>query len=205
MSYIDVTVPMRNGMLNYPSVPRVEITKVFDMKQGDNGNLVRISFGTHTGTHYDPPFHMLIDGKRGDELPADYFIGKAKVFAFMSGEDIDLKDVENLDIQKGDMVLFKTPNGPHLLEDEFIEEYVTITPDAAANLVKKGIRAVGLDYLSVDKFGYNDTHLVFLKAGIPIVEGLYLVNVDPGLYKMTALFMHYKDSDGGPIRVLLEK
>ena len=205
MSYIDVTVPMRNGMLCFPGVPPVEITNFFDMKKGDGCNLVRFCFGTHTGTHYDPPYHQVDDGKKGDEMPADYFIGKTKVFAFMSGADIDKKDVQDLDIEKGDMVLFKTPNSPHMLESEFIKDFVAITPAAAEELVKKGVRAVGLDYLSVDKFGFNATHLVLFGADIPIIEGVYLEHVEPGTYNMIALPLHYENSDGGPIRVILEK
>ena len=128
-----------------------------------------------------------MSGKKGDEIPADYFIGKAKVFAFMSGKDIDLEDVKPLDIEKGDMVLFKTPSGPYMFEDAFREEFVTITPAA-------------------DKYGApQETHHQFFKVGIPIIEGLNLLNIEPGTYKMTALFLSAVDSDGGPIRAILEE
>jgi len=206
LNYIDITVPMREGMIHHPSVPPVEIKKVFSMKEGGGANLSKYCFGSHIGTHFDPPYHQVIDGKKGDEIPADYFIGKTKVFSFMSGEDIDLEDVKDLDIKKGDMVLFKTPSSQYMLGDIFIKNYVTITTSAAENLVKKGIHAVGIDYLSPDKFGSNDdSHKIFLNAGVPIIEGLYLGKVEPGTYKMTAMFMSIKDSDGGPIRAILEK
>ena len=83
---------------------------------------------------------------------------------------------------------------------------MTITLDAAEYLVKKGIRAIGVDYLSPDEYGSNDpTHKIFLGAGVPIIEGLYLGEVEPGTYKMTAIFLSIKNSDGGPIRAILEK
>ena len=206
MSCIDITVPMKNGMPYFPSVPPVEITIVKQMEKGDPANLKKYCFGSHIGTHYDAPFHQLMSGKKGDEIPADYFIGKAKVFAFMSGKDIDLENVKPLDIEKGDMVLFKTPSGPYMFEDAFREEFVTITPAAAEYLAKREIHAVGIDYLSVDKYGSpQETHHEFFKVGIPIIEGLNLQNVEPGTYKMTALFLAAVDSDGGPIRAILEK
>ena len=206
MDYIDITVPMRTGMLHHPVVPPFECEHVFSMDNGDGANLRRFSFGSHLGTHFDPPYHQFRDGKKGEDLPADYFIGKAKVFSFMSGKDIGMEDVAGLEIEKDDIVLLKTPNSKYMLGGKFMEDYVTVTMDAARHLVKAGIRAVGVDYLSLDKFGTDDpTHKVFLGAGVPILEGLYLENVEPGEYEMIALFMSIKESDGGPIRAILKK
>lgn len=206
MSYIDITVPMRNGMLHHPAVPEVKITDVFNMQKGNGANLRKIEFGSHIGTHFDPPYHQIADGKKGDELAPDFFIGDTKVFSFLSGKDIDADDVADLDIQKGDIVLFKTPSSKYMLGSEFIEDFVTITVPAAEVLVKKGIKAVGIDYLSIDKPNNKDVaHKVFLGAGVPILEGLNLLEADEGEYNMLALFMSIENSDGGPIRVLLEK
>jgi arylformamidase len=204
MGYIDITLPVQTGMVHHPSVPPFEYTQIRDMKKGDRSNLRRLCLGSHFGTHFDAPYHMIADGKKGDEMPADIFIGRAKVFSFMSGEDIDEGCVEKLDIEKGDIVLFKTPNSPLMLEEKFTEDYVSVTPGAARMLVDKGARAAGIDYVSIDKYGKYESHLILLNAGVPILEGLYLANVEPGSYKMTALFMSIKDSDGAPVRAILE-
>ena len=206
MDFIDITVPMRPGMLHHPAVPPFECEDVFRMDKGDGANLKRLCFGSHIGTHFDPPYHQINDGKKGEDIPANFFIGKAKVFSFLSGENITLEEVRGLDIDEDDMVLLKTPNSKYMLGDDFIEDYVTITLDAAEFLVNKGIRAIGFDYLSPDEYGSNDpAHKIILGAGVPIIEGLYLGDVEPGTYKMTALFLSIKNSDGGPIRAILEK
>jgi len=206
MSYIDITVPLRHGMAHYPGDPAIIITDVADMREGDSANAQNYSFGSHTGTHFDPPFHQVMSGAKADTLPADILIGKAKVFEFMSGKDIDLNDVQPLDIEADDIVLFKTGNSAHMFEDEFFEDFAGVLPDAAQFLVDKKIRAVGIDYLSIEKFGtkVNKTHHRLLGAGIPIIEGLNLQNAPQGTYKMTAMFMLIENSDGAPVRAILE-
>jgi len=205
MKFIDISVPLKDGMAHYPGDPPIELTVTADMSKGDVCNGKLYSFGSHSATHFDPPFHQISDGIKADEIPADYFIGKAKVFSFMS--DIGLEDVENLGIESGDMILFKTPNSPHMFEDEFIEDFVAVKPDAAEYLAAVGVHAVGVDYLSIDKFAstVNQTHHILLGAGIPIIEGLNLAEAEPGVYRMTAMFVLIDDSDGAPIRAILEK
>ena len=206
MSYIDVTVPMHKDMIRHPSVPSFESKDVYSMKKGDDANLRLLTFGSHLGTHFDPPYHQISDGAKGEDLPADYFIGRAKVFAFMSGRNISLQDVEGLDFEPGDMVLFKTPNSKLMLQSEYPEEYVTVEMEAAEYLVKKGLHAFGIDFPTLDKLGSGDpVHKVFLRAGVPIVEGIYLGEIEPGTYHMGALFMSVTNNDGSPMRVLLEK
>ena len=206
MCYIDVTVPMRKDMIHPPGVPPFEYEDVFSMEKGDGANVRKLTFGSHLGTHFDPPYHQVIGGKKGDDLPADYFIGSAKVFELMSGNDISLKDVESLDFEPGDIILFKTPNSRWMLQNELPEEYVTVEMEAARYLVDHGIHAIGIDFPTLDKLGSGDpVHKVFLNAGIPIIEGIYLGETEPGSYQMVALFMSITENDGSPMRVLLKK
>lgn len=207
MSFIDISVPLKHGMARYPGDPPIQLTKFLDMSEGADANVKLYSFGSHSATHFDAPVHQIIDGIKADEIPADYFIGKAKVFSFMSGKDIRLEDVQKLDIEKGDMVLFKTPNSLLLFDDEFIEDYAAVEPGAAQYLADIGVHAVGVDYFSIERFAGtgHETHHILLNAGIPIIEGLNLSKAAPGVYKMTAMFMLIDDSDGAPIRAILEK
>lgn len=207
MSFIDISVPLKHGMAHYPGDPPIELTKILDMEKGAAANVKLYSFGSHSATHFDAPVHLIADGIKADEIPADYFIGKAKVFSFMSGKDICLEDVQKLDIQKGDMVLFKTSNSLHMFDDEFNEDYAAIEPGAANHLADVGVRAVGVDYFSIDSFNSAvlETHSILLGAGIPIIEGLNLSEAESGVYKMTAMFVLIDDSDGAPVRAILEK
>ncbi|HEX8118881.1 MAG TPA: hypothetical protein VF521_16505 [Pyrinomonadaceae bacterium] len=70
-----------------------------------------------------------------------------------------------------------------------------------------GVRLVGFDYLSVEKFGSETfgTHLALLSAGVVIVEGLDLRAVAAGLYDLSCLPLKIAagSGDGAPARAVL--
>jgi arylformamidase len=88
---------------------------------------------------------------------------------------------------------------------EFQEDYVYLTADAASYLVQAGLKLVGIDYLSVDRFGSADypAHQTLLEAGVIVVEGLDLSEVGPGDYDMICLPLRIAGGDGAPARVVL--
>src|SRR5260221_517957 len=85
------------------------------------------------------------------------------------------------------------------------EDYVYLTVDAADYLAQAGIKLIGIDYLSVDRFGTVDypSHHALLEAGVVIVEGLDLSEVEPGEYDMTCLPLRIVGAEGAPARVIL--
>ncbi len=62
-----------------------------------------------------------------------------------------------------------------------------------------------LPYLSIGGFHHDlvATHVALLRAGIWVVEGLYLGEVAAGNYEMICLPMKLRGADGAPARVLL--
>jgi arylformamidase len=85
------------------------------------------------------------------------------------------------------------------------EDFVYLTEDAASYLAQVGIKLVGIDYLSIEKFGSTDypAHRVLLEAEVVIVEGLDLSEVEPGEYDMACLPLRIVGIDGSPARVIL--
>ena len=79
--------------------------------------------------------------------------------------------------------------------------------DAARFLAARGVRVVGVDYLSVGGFREDsaETHRTLLGAGIWVVEGLDLARVGPGRYDMVCLPLRIAGGDGAPARVALRK
>lgn len=199
---IDITLPIRHGMTHYPGDPEIIFEKVLDIEYGAPVNLQRLSLGSHSGTHVDAPYHVLPDGDKTGSLPADYFIGTAKVFAF--DIDIQAEHLIGLDIKADDIILFKTPSSERIGE-EYTPEHVNVLPSAAQLLKDIGVRAVGIDCLSIESNPALETHRILLGAGIPIIEGLDLHKAEPGVYKMTAMILRLEDSDGAPIRAILER
>ena len=190
MEIIDVSVPIRPGMVTYPGDPEVRLERVSSIAEGAVANISRLDFGVHSGTHVDAPLHF-IDGAPGAEaLPIDVLVGPCVV--------VDGLDAE---VAPGtERVLFKTSNSRLWERDEFSEDSVKLGGDAAQVLVDKGVRLVGIDYLSI---GDEEAHRVLLGAGVVAVEGLDLRGVEPGECRLVCAPLKLVGSDGAPARVFL--
>lgn len=208
-SWIDVSVPLHNGMVHWPGDAPFERTLDLRIANGDAANLSRIACSAHTGTHMDAPLHFIDGGESIDRVPLDTLIGPVRVIGIESATEIRAADLAQLNIAKGERVLFRTSNSGQLWQrDAFDEGYVGIAPDAAEILAKAQVRLVGVDYLSVGPFksGNPETHRTLLGAGIWIIEGLDLSEIDPGgSYEMICLPLKIVGSDGAPARVVLRR
>ncbi len=107
-----------------------------------------------------------------------------------------------------DILLLKTRNSTEkdIWDGTFREDYIYIAPDAAEAMVRRGIRSVAIDCLSVEGFinPRGETHKALLKDGaVTIIEGVDLRRVDPGYYWFVCLPLKIEGSDGAPARALL--
>jgi arylformamidase len=206
MKIYDVTVPLSKELVVYPGDPQVKINRRTKVN-ADNAkyNLSRYSFSSHAGTHVDPPFHLIEDGITVDKLPLELLVGRARVVE-VTAPVINETVLEEFDFTVDARVLFKTRNSYLWSQKTFNKDYVYITPGAARSLVSDGIKVIGLDYLSVDKFDAEpETHRVLLGANVIIIEGLDLRDVEPGDYELICLPLKVKDGDGAPARVILRQ
>jgi arylformamidase len=203
----DVTVPIRNTMPVWPADPPVRLTAKSHQSRDKTHtvHLMSIEMGSHTGTHIDAPFHMIENGKRLDEFPLATLTGKATVLEISAARSIRREDLSPLNWNGVERVLFKTDNSNHWQDGKFYEEFVYLEPDGAEFLAQRGLRLVGIDYLSIDKFKSQShpSHFALLKRDILILEGLNLNAVPPGEYTLTALPLNLTDADGAPTRVIL--
>lgn len=206
---IDVSMIIEDRMLHWPTDPGVAIRHFSNIKNGDSANNSEITCGTHTGTHIDAPHHFIEQGAGIDKLSINTLVGPCRIIEVSENDRTISRDfLEVHDIKKGERLLFKTKNSFWINNNDknFHEDYVYVDADGARYLVEKGVILVGVDYLSVEGFHIgHDTHRTILGADIVIIEGLNLSAVTPGNYKLIALPIKIKDSDGAPARVLLEK
>jgi arylformamidase len=161
--------------------------------------------GSHTGTHIDAPFHFVEGGRRLEQIPLSELVGPAMVVQIPGVTSIQRTHLEPLSWANVQRVLFKTDNSAHWNDGAFYEKFVYLEPDAAEFLVQKGVRLVGIDYLSIDpyKSEKHPTHFVLLPRNVIIIEGLNLSQVAPGPYQMVALPLNLQSGDGAPARVIL--
>lgn len=204
--WIDVSVPLHTGMVHWPDNPAVSIERMLDISKGDNANVSALSMGSHTGTHMDAPVHFLNDGTSLDKMDLDATIGRARVIGVESHEAIRPEDITDQGIKPGDRIIFKTRNSQ---EDwwarSFKEDFVYLPHETSELLAERGVRTVGVDYLSVGGYKRDggDTHRALLGAGIWIIEGLRLAQVKPGEYDLICLPLLITGADGAPARALL--
>ena len=206
--WIDVSVPLRNGMVKWPDNPPVEIERTLDMERGDVANVSRLSFGSHTGTHMDAPLHFVRDGDGLDRMPLDATVGAARVIGIEDPVCVRREELERHDVRPGERILFRTRNSSRPWWDEdFLEDFVYVSEGAALHLAERGARTVGVDYLSVGGFFEHgvETHHALLGAGIWVIEGLDLSGVEPGEYELVCLPLKVEDGDGAPARAILRR
>jgi arylformamidase len=202
-----VTAPLSPELPTFPGDPRFQMEFSHRIADGEPYNVAKITMGVHSGTHVDAPYHFLADGATVESLPLEILMGKVLVVQVASRSAIDLPDIEALDLADEIRVFFKTRMSGQLNNREFQEDFVHLTPAAAARLVQAGIKLVGIDYLSVEKFQSPDfgAHHALLRAGVVIVEGLDLSAAEPGEYDMVCLPLRIVGADGSPARVVLRK
>ncbi len=207
MPIYDITVPIRAGMPIYEGDPAVEIAAWSALRKGDSANVSFLHFGAHTGTHVDAPAHFIEGARKIDALSLDVLIGPARVVRVPDHvAEIDPKFLENFDLTAVERVLFHTRNS-NFWSEGFRKDFTHLLPEAAEKLVEIGIKLVGTDYLSIEKFhsGHHRTHLALLSKGVVIVEGLNLSAVPAGDYELICLPLKIADGagDGAPARVVL--
>ncbi|EJP19190.1 putative cyclase [Peptostreptococcaceae bacterium AS15] len=183
---------------------KIKRTVVADYEKSDYYES-RMDMDMHCGTHIDAPLHMLKGGDTIEKYDLSKFIGDCKVFDLTDvDEAIRKKDIENLDIQKDDIVIFKTKNS---FDQGYNPKFVYIEEDAAMYLSEKGIKTVGIDAMSIERDKKeHPSHKIILGANIGVIEDLYLKDVSEGQYFLSALPLNIRGSEASPIRaVLIEK
>jgi arylformamidase len=196
MEIIDISVPIHSGMVTYPGDPRVVLERVESIPDGASANVSRLDLGVHTGTHVDAPVHFLEGTAGADELPLEVLNGRCEVV-----ETARLDDSAVGSVPAGTQrVVFKTPNSELWALEAFPDVFERFDGAGASALVGRGLKLVGVDFLTV---GDHEAHRTLLGAGVVVVEGLDLRGVEPGTYDLHCLPLRLVGADGAPARTIL--
>lgn len=194
-SWIDISVPLVPGLPQWPGDPLLETHRIASLAAGDEANVTALSLCAHTGTHIDAPLHYFAGGADVASLSLDALIGPAHV-----------TPLDN-PWPAAERILFRTANSAApWWQKTFQPDFVSLTPAHARQLVERNVRLVGIDYLSIgnDSPQGAETHRILLAAGIIIVEGLDLTQVEPGPYHLICLPLRLIGADGAPARAVLQ-
>ncbi len=200
---IDISMPITTDMPVYKGRSEKR-PNLFVQSNFNSGHVYesKITMNLHTGTHIDAPLHMLPDEKTVETLQLDKVICSCKVVDLTEVRDkITAADLEGKNINEDDFILLKTRNS---FEDILETDFIYLDADAAAYLVDKKVKGVGIDALGVerDQAGH-ETHILLFKAGIMILEGLQLKSVAEGEYFLFAAPVNIVGAEAAPVRAVL--
>lgn len=211
MPLFDISVPISPERTPvYRGDPTIHISSSSAIAMGDVANVTKLEFGAHTGTHLDAPAHFIEGGSKVIDLNLDDLIGEARVIEIPEDvREIAAEHVTEEKLQGAKRVLFRTKNSSfwRTYGNEFREDFVYVGAAAAESLVRQNVRVVGIDYLSVEKFGSNDfpAHRTLLARDVVIIEGLDLSGIKAGVYQLICLPIKIAagTGDGAPARCVL--
>ena len=230
MKVIDISRTIQVDMEMYPGDAGPQITKVSGLDEGDSYNISCITLGTHTGTHVDPPLHLIRDGAGIDRLPMNTLVGNARVLDLSSiNRPIEASDISPL--EAGEIILLK--GGPNDSDgsgdsgdsgdlgvsdgsdgsaesgssgDPGASGGANLTAACARYLVDIGIKTIGTNAISIGTLDEEyEVHHILLDAGIVVIEGLEMPDVEAGNYFLVCLPLKIANGDGGPARAVLIK
>ena len=201
---IDISWPISNDITTYKNRKFVSITPIRKFET-DTVRESTITLWSHTGTHVDAPAHFLADGATIDAIDLNSIIGDCYVLDLTTiTNTITINDLKQHEIIPGDIVLLKTKNSLWPVSAQDNTNFVYLNASAAAYLVTLGVKAVGTDYLGIERGQPNhETHKTLLGANIMIIEGLRLEHVTPGRYMFCCLPLAIRGGDAAPARAVL--
>jgi len=206
MKLIDISWPITQDMTAYKdrAVVVFNYTKTFEK---DNVRESVITLGSHSGTHIDAPSHFIADGTAIHEQSVEATCGSCIVLDCMDvTENITDEILRNHTIREGDIVLFKTRNSSLAANAPFTYDFIYLAASGAEYLVAKKVKAVGIDYLGIERQQPNhETHEALMHNGITIIEGLRLAKVDPGSYVLWCLPLAVQGLEAAPARAILQQ
>jgi arylformamidase len=202
--YYDISLSLSPDPVRWVVAPPLEIHERRRMSRGDDVNATALTVSVHAGTHVDAPFHFLPGGVGIDSIPLERFMGPALVHQVDADRLITEAHVKEIPLDGATRVLFKTRNSQLLKRRDFVPDFVAFSVEAARALVARGVRLVGLDYLSV---AHADTqvpvHRAFLDHGVVLLEGIDLSGISPGRYELICFPLRLRGLDGAPCRAVL--
>jgi arylformamidase len=207
--WYDITVPLKQGIIYFPTDPLPpKIYRLHDRALGAKVTMSVLEIISHTGTHIDAPLHFIADAETITDMPLDATVGPARVIAIKDRESIKAAELKKHNIKKGERVLFKTRNSPSgYAGEKFDEDYCYLEDDGADYLVERGVKLVGIDFITIGTIkrmeNITHTHEALLSAGIYILEDCALDGVPPGEYEMLCLPLPIYKGDAAPCRAIL--
>lgn len=184
-----------------------KVVKFDALKKFENDGVQEslVTLGSHTGTHVDSPAHLQQSGQTIDKQNLFDLVGDCKVLDMTHVKDvIQVADLEKCTIDFEDIVLLKTSNSFLNNNAPFEHNFVYLDATAARFLALKKIRAVGIDYLGIERGSKeHETHNILFDNNIVLIEGLRLKEATAQEYFFCCLPLLIEGLEAAPARAIL--
>lgn len=166
----------------------------------------------HCGTHIDVPRHFVEDGKPVDQIPLEDLVLPGHLLDLThkgKREAISVEDLQRAEkksgrqMGSGTAVLLWTGVDKDWAKPGFTTERPYIPVETAEWMVSRKITLVGTDLIGLDDPDewWWPTHLVYLKAGIPMVQQLCNLDKLAGKeFLFVVLPLRMRDGTASPVR-----
>ena len=181
---VDLSHPIRAGLVTYPGIPAPTITPHLTREAsrehyapGTEFAIDLITMAGNTGTYLDSPYHRYAEGGDLASLDLATLVGvPAEVFRLTDAASRGIPAEVFLDRDlAGTAVLLHTGWSRHFGTPEYAHGSPFLTEAGARHLVDAGVAIVGIDALNIDDTesgGERPAHSILLAAGIHVVEHL---------------------------------
>ncbi|MRG61661.1 cyclase family protein [Agromyces sp. CFH 90414] len=181
---VDLSHPIREGLVTYPGIPAPTITPHLTREAsranyapGTEFRMDVIHLAGNTGTYLDSPFHRYEGGGDLASLPLETLVGlRAEVFHLADATErgIPAEVFFERDL-RGAAVLLDTGWVSRFGTPAYATGAPFLTGAGAQYLADVGVALVGIDSLNIDDTesgGERPAHSILLDAGIHVVEHL---------------------------------
>ena len=181
----------------FPGDPAPKKDKLSSLSEGGICNLTSLFMCAHNGTHVDAPYHFINDGKTIDEIELSQVVGMAYV--------ADIQGV--ITANDASTVLERAKKiSPEAAKRILLKGDVTVSLEAAKVFAADGVCLVGNESQTVGpETAPIPVHHVLLGAGVVLLEGVRLKEVEEGAYLLFAAPISVSGGDGSPCRAVLVK
>ena len=188
----DLTRELNEDTPVYPGDPEFKREAVCAIGDTSNYTMQHLHFCNHAGTHIDFPAHVIAGAKTSAGFRIQDFTGTCTIIDYSTISQSGEVSEKHLDeLAPREFVFFR--NAPYLSQK--VVDF----------LIKKQIRLVGIDSLSVD--GMEDhtlpVHNALLQRDILIVENLALDKAPCGRCFVVVAPLNVTGIDGVPVRVIM--
>jgi arylformamidase len=208
--WVDLSHSITETLSRIPFFPQPRIRRIMQIPPA---NVTEVHMVVHHGTHVDAPCHFIADGPAMHEVPLERLYGQGVIWRFDLAQRalIEVADLERATprIEEGDMVLIDTGSA-RFVNTEAYEEHPSLSGEAAAWLVARGAKLVGIDASSPDMAPHYRppdyrflVHTTLLSQGVLIAE--HMTNLTPlagRRVEVMFLALNIAGSDGAPARVV---